>query len=469
MTTFDWSLHPQAENFLIQIVSDFLENNTATRNISEKIQMETATRFFDWIDHVALSADRVEHEILIELGFREREKVAKEKGTMVYFHPVSNLFTLILTNSEETTLALKPENLDYFLQMNHAFYNWPNATSKMDQRARNMTDIEGTKNGPYRKALVNRQDKYELWAVERRGFDGFKIPRSSGDIEEYLMNLQKFTTRRRLYNQESEGLVGLVEDVKLFCKTSSSAKVADAFFRTERKYWQNNCRGGQVQKSLQDRLGLGWGNHDHHTYRSSRENFHLLIELFETMGFERREQFFAGETAGWGAQVLEHPICGITIFADVDITNEERNRDFAHGSMESSTKLGTVGLWVALHGESVLQAGMHHLAARVDFSLARIKLEAYGIQSLSPFSDFEFLKQSFTTSEKRFVEPIRLENTLNSGYLTKERSNLFAAEGAIGCHLEIIQRTQGFKGFNQDSVSVIIKATDPRSSSERNA
>jgi glycolate oxidase len=33
---------------------------------------------------------------------------------------------------------------------------------------------------------------------------------------------------------------------------------------------------------------------------------------------------------------------------------------------------------------------------------------------------------------------------------------------AIGSHMENLQRKQGFKGFNQDSVTVIIKETDPR-------
>ena len=36
-------------------------------------------------------------------------------------------------------------------------------------------------------------------------------------------------------------------------------------------------------------------------------------------------------------------------------------------------------------------------------------------------------------------------------------------------HMELIERGQGFKGFNQDSVSAIIKATDPRRLEERGA
>jgi len=36
------------------------------------------------------------------------------------------------------------------------------------------------------------------------------------------------------------------------------------------------------------------------------------------------------------------------------------------------------------------------------------------------------------------------------------------SEGALGSHLENLQRRGGFKGFNQKSVSAIIQATDPR-------
>jgi hypothetical protein len=37
----------------------------------------------------------------------------------------------------------------------------------------------------------------------------------------------------------------------------------------------------------------------------------------------------------------------------------------------------------------------------------------------------------------------------------------FCGEGAIGSHLENLERKGGFKGFNQKSVSVI-EATDPQ-------
>ena len=46
--------------------------------------------------------------------------------------------------------------------------------------------------------------------------------------------------------------------------------------------------------------------------------------------------------------------------------------------------------------------------------------------------------------------------------ITREQADGFLRDGAIGSHLENLQRKGGFKGFNQKSVSVIISATDPR-------
>ena len=43
-----------------------------------------------------------------------------------------------------------------------------------------------------------------------------------------------------------------------------------------------------------------------------------------------------------------------------------------------------------------------------------------------------------------------------------EQFGQFTRDGAIGSHLENLQRHGGFKGFNQKSVSVVIAATDPR-------
>jgi hypothetical protein len=130
--------------------------------------------------------------------------------------------------------------------------------------------------------------------------------------------------------------------------------------------------------------------------------------------------------------------------------------------LPDSPRLSTVGLWCALHGDSFLQAGMHHLEARFDFSLLRDQLAAEGVNTMKPFSDFVFLKQAFTEGERWPVNAERVKALLAKKLITNEEADRFIGSGAIGSHLENLQRKGGFKGFNQKSVSVIIEATDPR-------
>jgi hypothetical protein len=212
----------------------------------------------------------------------------------------------------------------------------------------------------------------------------------------------------------------------------------------------------------QDELGLGWGNQDHHTFRSSRVNFQALISIFELLGLRPRERFYAGSQAGWGAQILEDDVGRLVVFADVDLDAEERETDFVHQGLEPREKLGTVGLWVALHGESILQSGMHHLAARFRFEDLREDLKQKGVAMMKPFSNFFFLKQAFTQAENWLPEKQRVDLLESKGQLSHEQASRFTRDGVLGSHLENIQRLQGFKGFNQESVSVIIKWTDPR-------
>jgi len=258
----------------------------------------------------------------------------------------------------------------------------------------------------------------------------------------------------------------LRDKIDTLTDTLERPRVADAFFRTERNYWQSKNRAGLVQFKRQELMGLGWGNHDHHTFRCSRVNFGNVIKIFEEMGLTRRERFFAGAEAGWGAQVMEQSDSGLVVFADVDLGPNEGQIDFVNQKLEPLEKLGTVGLWVGLHGESVLDSGMHHLAAGSDFKGMREGLKAMEVVSMNPFSDFDFLKQSFTEAERWVPPKDRVNRLLEARLILEKQASRFLEHGAVGSHLEIIQRNLGFKGFNQSSVSAIIRMTDPIKGSE---
>jgi hypothetical protein len=150
------------------------------------------------------------------------------------------------------------------------------------------------------------------------------------------------------------------------------------------------------------------------------------------------------------------------IFADVDLAPHEVTGDFAHDGLEPRNQLGTVGLWCKLHGEAFLQAGLHHLECQFDFDAACEQLAREGVQTMNPFTDFPYLRQAFTKGEVWPVAAKRIAAAVSDGAITAEQAETFCKSGSIGSHLEILERNEGYKGFNQTGISEIILETDPR-------
>jgi hypothetical protein len=324
-------------------------------------------------------------------------------------------------------------------------------------------EIQGEPFSRYRQMVVSREKGTQLEAIERRAYRGFVSNPLKGDELRAIVHARElWQTRPRLFAHDAEGFQVANQILQRVLGLVGRDLACHFFFEAERAYWQSRNRAGRVQKRRQDQLGLGWGNHDHHTFRCSREHFAELVQFLVQLGFIKRERYYTGAEAGWGAQILEQHVAGIVVFADVDLLPDETQIDFSTEKLPPIPRLGTVGLWVGLHGESFLEAGMHHLEARFDFALLREQLQALGVTTMKPFSDFEFLRQAFTEGERWPVRRERAEQLLHGGFISPDQFQRFLTEGALGSHLENLQRHGGFKGFNQKSVSAVIAATDPR-------
>jgi hypothetical protein len=445
--SFDWPLANEAEQFLRERMARFLERNTFARQLAGRMRTETGTDFFEWVDHLVLSPG--EEHALREVGFEPDRLAETPHGEAVYEYPRATLPRVILRQGDKecpSVLALRPESVADFM----ACHNLPG-------------EPEGEPCSRYRRILVAEENRTQLAAVERRAYLGFvAAPLKRGELAQIVKARELWRTRQRLFRTDAEGIRATHQTLDRVLGLVGPDLACQFFFEAERAYWQSRNRAGRMQKHRQDRLGLGWGNHDHHTFRCSREHFVDLVQFLLKLGFAKRERYYAGAEAGWGAQISEQPIAGIVVFADVDLMREETELDFSTHKLPPAPRLGTVGLWVGLHGESLLEAGMHHLEARFDFDFLRAQFRESGVNTMNPFSDFPFLRQAFTEGERWPVRRERVERLLADGLITRAQAEQFIREGALGSHLENLQRHGGFKGFNQKSVSVVIAATDPR-------
>jgi hypothetical protein len=443
---FQWSPQPLAQDLINALAADFLARCPGAAALARRMTAQTGTRFNDWIDHLQAPRSTGVGSRLLDVGFKSSQAV----GAAECFVHSGGLFPqVLLSQGHLTRIFLKVDSVTDFLSANQVGEDHP---------------LEGEPLAQLRRARVCTGTDTELWVIERHGYRGYEVPEADPVRSiRAQRHLESFRRRKRNCGTDEQGFAHLNELVDAAAADLGPDWACDVFFTAERDYWQRRNRAAQVQKARQDKLGLGWGNHDHHTYRSSREHFGRMISLWEKLGFKSRERFYAGAEAGWGAQVMDQPVTGITTFNDVDMSPEELMGDFAHSPLPPRQRVGTVGLWCALHGEAVLQAGMHHLECQFDWYALAEQLEAIaGVKTMAPFTTLPYLRQAFTEGETWAVDPQRIDALLSKGLITPEQADQFRLHGAIGSHLENLERNDGFKGFDQKGVSDIIAKTDAR-------
>lgn len=446
---FQWTPQPEAEALVLELVEGCLLAIPEARRFADRLRHEAGVRFHDCVGHIALPGDSPVRQRAEHAGWVYE---TTEGGLDVYVQP-EGMFPMLVFGYPGREVAIKVESVADFAAV-HGL--------QLDILGEPLSDVRVARvaQGP----AEPREGTWEFAVVERHGTRSFALPgRAPAYAVTRLRHLEAFRTRKRDFADEAEGYEHAMQLIDRAIADLGVGLTCDLFFAAEREYWMRRNTAARVQYARQARLGIGWANHDHHTYRCSRANFTRLIAVWEKLGFKLRERYHAGAQAGWGAQILEQADTGIITFNDVDLAPDELFQDFAHEPLPPRDTLGTVGLWCALHGDSFLQAGMHHLECMFDFESLRSQLESEaGIKTMKPFTDFPHLRQAFTEGERWRVSEHRLSRLLAGGHITAEQAKVFREQGALGSHLENLERNAGFKGFNQKGVSEIIAATDAR-------
>lgn len=443
---FNWRPQPDAQALVDNLIEGFFSRCAQGKALGRLMKHRAGTRFRDWVDFIGVPRSASMEGRLAQAGFVARPLPGAPGA---YVNDKGIFPTILLEPGTITRVGIKVDSVADFMAVQNLEDDHP---------------ILGEPLSQLRMGKAFEGEEAEMWAVERRGYRGFEArdPNPAQGVR-YLHHLEAFRRRRRDGDTDEVGWRHLIELVDGAVKDLGPDWACDAFFTAEREYWQRRNRAAQVQYARQEQLGLGWANHDHHTYRSSRVEFSRLMQVWLKLGFRARERFYAGAEAGWGAQVMEQPVAGITTFNDVDLTPTELTGDLIGTPLEERKDLGTVGLWVGLHGEAVLQAGMHHLECMFDWEalVEQLEREAH-VKTMAPFTTFPYLRQAFTEGEMWSVSERRLGRLLEKGQITEREAAVFRSQGALGSHLENLERNDGFKGFNQQGVSDIIARTNPR-------
>jgi hypothetical protein len=434
-----WTTQPAAAALVQQVLRDGLARVPAADALATRLRDDLGVRLVDLLDHLVVS------DAATLAAFRATGWEEDPAASGVWRNP-TGLFPTVLAGGAGTTIAFKVEYV-------HEFVAVQGLTAP----------IEGALHAPFRRVRLAAAGDVAFDAVERRGATGFApADPSPTTLRAARLHLQAFRARRRVFDDIGTGYDATDAVVRAAVEDLGRDWACWLWLRAEREYWESRNHAGRVQKARQDAHGIGWANQDHHTYDSSREWFHRCVGVLEALGFECRELFYAGHAAGWGSQILEQPAIGSVIFADIDLAPEELDIDFAHQPLAPLPFLRRAGLWCALHGESVLEAGINHLECMYDHTRMAERLGQTGIRFMAPFSDFPHLYQALTEGEWWPVAPARIDALERAGLISAAQAEDFRLHGAIGSHLENLERNDGFKGFNQPGIDGVLRILDPR-------
>ena len=438
----EWREQPSAEAFLRAFVAAELSQSRAIRAYADALRAGTGVRLRDIIDYVEFRDERVIHA-LEAAGWAE-----EEPGLWCNR---AGRFPPFVRNGSRTTLFLRVESVERFVRV-------------VDPGAR----IDGEPHGPARRAYVFVDQGSRMGVIERNGYAGYDPAGAPPErIRQARLHLQSFRSRRRHYDDVEAGLAFTESLVERAVADLGPHWACDLWLRAERDYWMLRCPAARFQKDRQDRMGIGWSNIDHHTYDGSRRHFRHTIRILKRLGYELREMIYAGELAGWGSQILEQPVIGSTIFADVDLAPHELEIDFAHDPLPELDRHRRAGLVSALHGESILEAGLNHVAGLYDRKALHGQLEQAGFGLMAPFSDTNRLYQELTEGSWAAVDPARVDRLEAEGHLDADQAEDIRLNGAILSHLENIERNDGYKGFNKPGIDGVLRKLDPRARTRR--
>lgn len=432
----EWLPQPEAEAALRRWLDEGLTLNAAARGFRERLLDSTGIRLRDLLDHVSFRDDVTARHAEAE-GWAESEPGVWRNG--------SGLFPPHVRGGADI-LWLRVESVERFL-----------AANGVDAA------IEGEPLGPLRRAIAFPGEGVAVGVVERNGSAAFAPgPDDPAERRAARIVLQRFRSRRRAFDTVEQGLAFTEAMVDGAVGELGPHRACALWLMAERDYWLARCHAARVQKARQDAAGVGFANIDHHTYDSSRAHYAWTIRILEKLGYELREMLYAGDMAGWGSQVLEQPAIGSTIFADVDLAPHEVELDFAHEPLPPLERHRRAGILCALHGESILEQGLNHVALFYDQKRLRAQLAGLGIRTMEPFSDMPHLYQELTHGDWAAVDPARVDALEAGGHLPADEAERIRLEGAIITHLENIERNDGYKGFNKPGIDGVLKKLDPR-------
>lgn len=289
--------------------------------------------------------------------------------------------------------------------------------------------IEGAAFGFMRKATLIEGD-IELAAVERRGVRGLDIPpMAARRLRRARLRGQDLRTRKRHFRNAEAGLHYVHRLVEAAVSDLGANLACALFLSAEREYWARHCSAAAVWRRRLDKTGLGWAHAEHYGYCVSRDMLDPTLDVMSLLGFEATSETFDGH--GSSALVLEQRALRCTATLQFD-----------HAEGPTAVWLHNAGIWTFLHGESILEGGLHFVSTRADADASAAMLAAEDFGCSIERSGL-FTHQAIGKAEPRPVAQTRVDALERAGFIGREQAEAYRLNGAPASHLRFIEHAAG--------------------------
>ena len=195
---YHWTKHPEATGLIVSAMETALEASSWLRKFSEECYRSAGTRLLDWIDRIVVPA---EEEALQRLGFSRVEVSSNLPSTLEQSHipnlwrqPQAKLPDVIshhaLSSESNSFLAIKTESLVDFLVS--------------QQKSDADTSILGRPGSAMRRALIESEGQWDIWAIERHGGWHWS-PVAPPELSQLAEVSQSFRLRPRNLGEDDRG------------------------------------------------------------------------------------------------------------------------------------------------------------------------------------------------------------------------------------------------------------------------
>lgn len=328
-----------------------------------------------------------------------------------------------IIDSQHTRIGLRVEAVEEFL-------------AAIGSNAR----IEGPTYGPYRTATFIAGNEISFSAVERHGWAGNQLsPPGARIIRKARIHQQIFRTRRRQFQNVERALSYTLRLAQAAAADLGPEWAGALFARAEREYWQARSALASGQQQRQREAGVGWCTIANLTYASSREHLPTLVQILETLGYRQQPDLaWVGDAMDWAVLPMNPPPGAPSILVSFDLAPHENVKQVLNGTASPLTWHGRPGIWCALHGESILDAGLQGLSAYYEPALA---------QSLMA-NDIDHADHLLVMKHPHFDQPVHFEHRAVSpgrtdalereGYLSSLQTENYRLLGAGASYFSVI-------------------------------